>query len=212
MDNPELIRAARSLLGWSQYYLAERCGIRQSTIANIENEKVIPQTDTMKRIVDALEKGGILFLEDGVRKPEILTKLLTGKGWFLEVIEDACHKLAAWPDKEFLIMGGDNRISPLEVIDGFRKLRNLGVKMREMVEEGNTYLNGPEEEYRWIPKQYFKNCNTIVYADRVLTDFNSKAGLLLISEIWAEAERNKFNLIWSQLPPLAIRSTANARY
>ena len=114
--------------------------------------------------------------------------------------------------KELLIYGGDNRVYTSDIIEKFREMRKAGIQMREMVCEGNTYLLGPEEEYRWIPKKRFKNFNTIVYGDNVCLDFRGWAGILIVNKDWAFTERNKFEMLWEAGLPIRGFSSADTRY
>ena len=59
----EQIRAARSLLGWSQVQLAEQAGVAHMTIRRFETGTgpVSGKIESLVRIQDALEKAGIVF-------------------------------------------------------------------------------------------------------------------------------------------------------
>ncbi len=63
---PEQVRAARSLLGWSQQELAERAGVAVSTVADFERGQRNPVPNNALAIQRALEMVGILFTEIGV--------------------------------------------------------------------------------------------------------------------------------------------------
>jgi transcriptional regulator with XRE-family HTH domain len=59
------IKAARSLLGWSQDDLAERSGISKPTIGRLESQDsktVGGRAETAAALVAALEKAGIEFI------------------------------------------------------------------------------------------------------------------------------------------------------
>lgn len=68
------IRAARSLLGWAQKDLAEKCGLSQTGLANIEREAAMPRAKTMERIRDALEGAGIEFVGPGEGREGVLKR------------------------------------------------------------------------------------------------------------------------------------------
>ena len=77
------LRAARSLLGWSQQELADKSGVGIATIRRME-----PQTgpvrgisDTVWRLQGCLEDAGVMFIEDdGVVGPGVrLTRSLHPK-------------------------------------------------------------------------------------------------------------------------------------
>lgn len=211
MISGDLIRTARALLDWSMDDLAYRSGVTKKAISNIETGKTEPRPETVRALEDSLRKGGIEFMPDGVRRPDHSFMHLTGKDWFIGLQQDILHTLKT--GEELLIFGGDNRISATrpDVIENFRRIRAGGIRMREMVEEGNLYLMGPEDEYRWIPRDHYRNYITVIYGDKVCTDFGD-AGMLLINQNWAQAERMKFDLMWEMLPPVKGKSIADVRY
>lgn len=57
------IRAARALLGWKQTDLAERSGVSEISIKNIERGATDPRASTLRAIQSALEVGGVIFME-----------------------------------------------------------------------------------------------------------------------------------------------------
>jgi transcriptional regulator with XRE-family HTH domain len=62
------VKAARALLGWSQEDLAARSGISYPTVARLESQDGVigGRADTATKILDALEKAGVVFLAPGV--------------------------------------------------------------------------------------------------------------------------------------------------
>jgi transcriptional regulator with XRE-family HTH domain len=61
------IKAARSLLGWSQDDLAEKSGISKPTIGRLESQAsdaLGGRAETGDALVAALERGGIEFLAE----------------------------------------------------------------------------------------------------------------------------------------------------
>lgn len=211
MNNGRQLAAARALLKWSLDDLAKYADVARPTISRLENDEVNPNTATVKKITYAINKAGVVFTEHGVEFAGDKITKLDGKDWFLTLLDDVYETLKDNDSKELLIFAGDNTLSPPEVVEGFRKLRKSGVRIREMVEENNTYLMGPERDYRWIPSEHFQNYNTIIYANKVCNDFGGR-GLLIQNKDWAATERNKFNFIWSLLPELEVESTSNVRY
>jgi len=67
MANIKQIKAARELLGWSQDTLVEMSGVSISTIKRLEAEggDLGGRPETGEKIVGALEKAGVEFLDDG---------------------------------------------------------------------------------------------------------------------------------------------------
>jgi transcriptional regulator with XRE-family HTH domain len=61
------LRMARAALGWTQEDLAEASGISRVTIANLELGKIADaRIGTLRSIVNALEKHGVMLTERGV--------------------------------------------------------------------------------------------------------------------------------------------------
>jgi len=66
IPRPEQVRAARSLLGWSQTDLATKAGVAVSTIADFERGQRSPVPNNALAIRQVLESAGIRFTETGV--------------------------------------------------------------------------------------------------------------------------------------------------
>lgn len=62
--NPRQIRAARSLLGWSQAELADRSIVSLSSVIRLE-KGLSTTTDIYFKVCQALEAAGIVFLPAG---------------------------------------------------------------------------------------------------------------------------------------------------
>lgn len=62
------IRAARALLGWSQAQLAQRADLSEVTIKRFESQQqeLFGTIQSYDRIKTALEKGGVVFVEQDV--------------------------------------------------------------------------------------------------------------------------------------------------
>ena len=62
MISPRQIKAARSLLGWSQQNLADKAILSLNTIKQLEVGKTDPKTSTLMAIKTTLESAGVEFL------------------------------------------------------------------------------------------------------------------------------------------------------
>lgn len=58
------VSAVRRHRGMTQKQLAQKSGLTQSNISNIENGTSKPTIDTLRKIADALEKRLVIVLED----------------------------------------------------------------------------------------------------------------------------------------------------
>jgi transcriptional regulator with XRE-family HTH domain len=67
------VKAARALLGWSQFDLAKAAGISEPTIARLESAsgELGGREATIRRICAALEAGGIEFIEENGGGPGV---------------------------------------------------------------------------------------------------------------------------------------------
>ena len=69
MITPAQIRAARSLIGWTQAELAKHSGVSEVSIKNIERGATDPRSGTLTKMQDAFRKGGVVFLDAGDMRP-----------------------------------------------------------------------------------------------------------------------------------------------
>lgn len=67
MITTDQIRAGRAMLGWSQAKLASEAGMTREAVLRIEGGKSDPRVSSMKKIQDAMESAGLVFLPGGVR-------------------------------------------------------------------------------------------------------------------------------------------------
>jgi transcriptional regulator with XRE-family HTH domain len=65
VSTPQL-RAARAFLGWTAGEMERRSKVHRHTVRKIERGLIDkPQRGTLARIIGALERAGVEFLEDG---------------------------------------------------------------------------------------------------------------------------------------------------
>ena len=67
------VKAARALLGWSQGDLAEASGVSHPSIKRLEADtgELGGYADTREKIVGALEKAGVIFVEENGDGPGV---------------------------------------------------------------------------------------------------------------------------------------------
>lgn len=207
----EQVKAARALLGWSQEDLANRADLTQNQISSFEFGRTKP-ADVLELIYKTFLFHGISFLKNGVQLNPEAVSTLDGEGWYLRLLDDVYSALIDQKDAELLIFCADDKASPPEVNNRYRKIRNAGIHMRQLVEEGNTYLMGPLKEYRYIPKERFKNYVALVYGNKVAlcTEHNTKA-LVFNDTNLATVWRNIFDVLWDKLDK-PERSDAHERF
>ena len=73
MRSVRQIKAARALLGWSQADLARHSTMSEPTIARLESTdgELGGRADTFAKIVDAIEKAGIEFIDENGGGPGV---------------------------------------------------------------------------------------------------------------------------------------------
>jgi len=207
------IRAARGLIHWDREKLSEESGVSVSQIAAIEmGTTASPKLRTLSDIERAFLRAGIIFKDGGViPKPDGITRV-EGEGWYLTLLDDVYQTLLDQKNAEVVFFCSDDKKSPPDVNNRLRKIRNAGIKMRQLVESGNTYLMGALNEYRYVPKEYYKNYVSLVYADKVAICLQGGTYAIIFKDAELAATwRNMFEMIWGQLPK-PEKSNAKERF
>ncbi len=79
-------------------------------------------------------------------------------------------------------------------------MRKDGIKMRQLIKEGNEYIIGPLDEYRYIPAKFFANRVTLIYGDRIANETaDVHRGIIRVDSLNAEIQRSTFNMLWEML-------------
>lgn len=198
------MRAARALLAWKQEELANAAGVSSASIQKIEAGDNTPTERTQSKLLKALEKEGITFTANGLEKnkyPIYFTEGDSHEEAYLQLLEDAHQHLKGRRDPELLIMFANDKVSPPTVNSMYREMRASGIKMRQLIEEGNRYIIGPLDEYRCIPSRYFINRVTLIYGDRIASEtYDVCRGVIRVDPINAKIQRNVFDIFWETLP------------
>ena len=209
--NARQIKAARALLDWPQENLASASGLSIATIRKIEAGHISPRDKTMGSIVAALEEiGAEFFGSNGVRLKENDTNILEGEGCFLRFLDEVYHALRK-NGGEMLHMHADYKRADEQEYRSLIRMRRDGIRCRCLLEEGDTYIPFPLEEFRWIPTKYFRSNLQVIYGNFVAHCLFSDSRLVRVNKIiivensfHAEAMRNAFNFMWDNCrkPPL----------
>ena len=195
------IRAARGLLGWSQSELSKQTGLSTPAIGNIEIEKHKPTLETQTKIIRAFEEAGVEFIDEGVRRKKDKITVFEGEDAFLKLLDDIYYTVLDHPYKNILVMCADEKKSPAEVIEKVRLIRRNGGKFKFLIEDQETYIMGPLNEYRYLPAKYFINQVTFIYGNK--TAFITDTPQLIITVIkddqLQKSQKNFFEFMWSNL-------------
>lgn len=194
------IRAARSLLDWTQDDLAARTGLSKFSIANLEGGKTSSQKKTIDKIIKSLELAGVEFIDEGVRLKKDSLIIIDGEDWYLRLLDDIHHSLLNDRNKELLIEFANQVTSSDEIIDKVASMRIDGISMRLIIEDNTTPAFGLTSECHRIPICFSKNNISFIYADKiaVCTENNSKVLVIRDSSL-AQTRRNMFDITWNFL-------------
>jgi len=194
----EQVKAARALLSWSQEDLANHGGLTHNQISSFEFGRTKP-ADVLEAIYKAFLFQGITFLKNGVQLNAETVVSIEGDGWYGRLLDDVYLTLVDKKDAEMLLFFSIDKVSPPDINARLRKIRNAGIRMRQLVEDGDTYLMGPVNEYRYIPKDRFINYLTVVYGNKVAISMQKGTKtIVFIDEYLAISWRNIFEILWDQ--------------
>ncbi len=212
------IRAARALIDMSQDELAAAAGLTPQAIRKIENGDVTPREGTIADILTVFDSRDVEFFQErGVALKDEAIVTLVGENVFPRLLEDVIKSEKGNPNAEVLFSCVKDSVSPQIVINQYRQLRKARIKMRSLVEAGDTYLMGSLDEYRYIPSENFHNNATLIYGEKFATMIlDLKTGkdtgaVIIRNKHIATAQRNMFNLIWNSGEKPMI-STAKEKY
>lgn len=199
MITRDQIGAARGLLGWSYDKLAEEAELSRVAVINIANGKTEPHRESITKIRTAFERYGVELIEGGARRAQDILTVYEGSDCYLKFLDDAYRALSV-NKGEILFSGADERRSPPEVIERLRTMRRSGITMRSLIKNGDTYIMGKPEEYRWLDESLFVDSDVkIIYRD-VIAYFMSWLGTprVVIIKDHAMAQENIriFNFLW----------------
>lgn len=209
---PSQCRAARGLLKWTQPDLAGRCGTHIQTICAFENETGTPTKKTLQKITVTFEKEGIDLLEgNGVKQFNTNIRILHGEEGIKALFDDIYE--SSIPGKGGILIA--NNTEPLylgsnvmeHLMMHLKRLEKAGLKEQILCREGDMHFLGPHTAYRWVPKEFFCDIPTFVYAGKLaMLIWGPPAKVTIINDPqYAESMRNLFNFAWhhARIPPTA---------
>ncbi len=200
MIKPNQIKAARALLDWSRDDLAKQSGVHRQTLLAIENGGTDnPHKTTMNEIINAFDRNGVEFKEDGAVKKQNTLTIIKSPDAFSKLMDIAYHILKEEDIKEVLFGFANNKASSEEIIQSQIRMRdNLNVRFRFLVKQNDTHLRYPVSEYRYIPEEFFYPLPYVVFGNyfAILTENNKDVSLyddIGLSQI----NRSQFEYMWS---------------
>lgn len=206
---PEQIKAARSLLGWSQADLAKKSGYSLPAVNNIERGLSAARPETISTIRQTFEQAGVQFIDGpGVRVQNsfLKIKVLEGTGAFSQLFQNILYVLGQG-DSELLLSGIDEKVlmdtAKETVLDFQRKLaQNRRIAIKSMCspaqDRGLTFVGG---EKRLTNPALFPLLPVMLYKDRVafLMFENPLRVVVMTHETTSDILRAQFYAQWAVL-------------
>lgn len=195
MELMKKVRVGRAALDWSQEDLAQNSGLSRAAIANIERGSANPDTRTINKINRAFENQGLHFSSHGFEERDLFLKEFST---YIEVLEDIEKVLSE--GGEVLVHCADEKRSSEEVIAKLNTLKQKGIGFRTTICEGDTYILGDIQTYRWVPQEYFANSNvSLVYGRNYVKhvqEGDKNIFITINSVANAAVERKQFEYWW----------------
>jgi transcriptional regulator with XRE-family HTH domain len=213
MNFGKAIKAARNYLDLTQPELAEALNMSKAGIVNLENGETRPQTATERKLLNYFSLRGIIFDDNSIQiKTESITTF-DGPNWWNDCLDDVYETLFDQKDKELLLLCANDRLSSSKTNDQIRHMRSKGISVRQIIQEGDTYMMGDEKEYKWIPEHRFSERVSAIYGDKYIVCAEDNSRAIIFKDIGlAEQQRAIFETLWGYLPSPNKRSTADERF
>ncbi|WP_269537074.1 helix-turn-helix domain-containing protein [Cerasicoccus fimbriatus] len=207
---PKQLKAARAWMGWSLDDLVSRSGVNKNSIYRYENSRSDLSHDNKAKILGTFEAHRIKFTDNGLQEVTHTVQSLEGDDAYARLLDEIYSQTAK--GNEVLFFYGKDSVTPPECIEREKRLRDKGVKFRFLVEEGDTYLRYPLEEYRYIAKEHYSHAPFLVFGE--FTAFSNKEGneiqIAWLPHLTA-ALTGLFNASWEH-GSMPTQSTAESRY
>ncbi len=201
------VRAARGFLNWMQDDLASHAGLGIQSIRNIESESSSPTARTQKKIERAFEHHGVTFTSRGIEITEspIIYEGKQGFEAFMNDVYDVANK-----------EGGDiclfNTQPSLWIkhlgqewydmhSKRMAKIANQ-INVRIAIKEGDDSFILSVAEYRWIPKDKWKDTTFYAYGSKLgllsFKDDDIKITVIKEAEL-ADSFRALYDMAWENI-------------
>ena len=194
------IKAARTLLNWTQRDLAKQSGISLASIANLEQGVGKLGGKVFSAVCNVLQQAGIEFTpEPGVRlrREKYQFRVLEGEHAVIELWDDIILALGK-TGGEVLISGVSSKLwltrYKEEVTAALIQRRKLGIHNRHIIPEGEALIISDTETYRVAPRHFHQSVPYYVYADRfAMINWGPPLHILLVNNAMiAETFRSQF--------------------
>lgn len=204
---PAQLRAARAYLNWSQADLANRAGVTELTISNVEGAKTEASTKTLKALERVLGER-LRFLPNGGFEPKQETiKVYRGQPGFQEFMTDVyetCRDVGG----NVYVNNSDELLFDRWMGEDFEKIYAKNMRaipqghfwFHVIAPEDSKYLPIPHGEYRWIPKEFYSPAPTYIYGNKIASILFLKDDVIVRvydQKDFVESQIKQFLFIWS---------------
>jgi DNA-binding XRE family transcriptional regulator len=208
LPTPDMVRAARGYLNWSQHELGQRCNLSKVSLVGIESGKQKPNHETLKRIANVFWNEGLVFLEDGgFRVDNSLFKILEGNDGVREFFTDVYETIKK-EGGAYFIFGRDQKFREAREKAGVTWYRNKmasieGLKCKALI--GETDINEEPTkgtEVRSLPPEVFSSSTPFfIYGNKLAIIFWGDEGhpvkiMVHTNEELVDSYRKQFEFIW----------------
>lgn len=203
MDFGNKVKMVRNGIGLSSKDFADVCGISCNALNKIENLITTPHKDTIDRIERYINSMGWIFVDNGVLKD---TRSIIFYNNAIEVLNNAFVSLS--PNEELMLFKAEERRSSKEILVLMDKMRDKGIKIKQLVSERDPFHVATSHEYRTIPHTLFsnKNCIELIYGDKWVTKYvlkdkennrNKKLYMAIKNKLLYNRQKNEFMYWWN---------------
>jgi len=141
------------------------------------------------------------FVNGGARINKKIVHIIEGDDCYQKVLDDA-YSILSKTKGEFLKSSANEKRSSDAVISKLNLMRESGIEFRSLLKNGDNFMRGPAEEYRWLDDDlYVESDVKIIYANKVgylMSWLNTYRIVLIEDEKIAEENKRIFNFIWKQ--------------
>ena len=158
--------AAGKMLSIKEF--SEICGLSEPLMGQIFREQISVTRKSEDKIVEGASKIGYKLTEDSIVKTDKKRIELKGDSRFLDLLNDIDAQING--DGELWIDGAVEHKTPDFIMDRVLELRDKGMRMRNLIREGDRKLKWPLNEYRWLPTSDFVNQVIFIYPNSIAID------------------------------------------
>lgn len=190
--NSKQLRSARAYLDVSRNEVADRTGMGVQTLSDLENGKTSsPRVSTLEILKLYYETHGIEFTEDGgIRPNKIHVQQFEGVEGFRSFMDDV-YEIAKTQGGEISLFNTQPALWPKYLGEEWyamhvERMVELGdkIKMRIAIREGDEAFLLPMVEYRWIPRDKWRERTFYAYGNKLgfLSFDNDEIQIIVIQE------------------------------